>query len=69
MRIRDAVERMRIYDQPALRSTVSVGVAHVSSSHADLQAWLDSADTALYRSKREGRNQVSIATAPATVSA
>lgn len=59
-RIREAVERARIYEQPALRPTVSVGVAHVSG-HANLQAWLDAADTALYRAKREGRNRVSIA--------
>ena len=59
-RIRDAVERMRIYAQPALRPTVSVGVAHVSA-HPNLQAWLDAADAALYCAKREGRNRVSVA--------
>ncbi len=61
-RIRDAVAAMRIYDQPELRPTISVGVA-AADGHADLQDWLDAADAALYRAKRDGRNQVSIATA------
>ena len=50
------------FEQPAVRPTISVGVAN-AAGHPDLQAWLDAADRALYRAKREGRNQVSIATA------
>ena len=61
-RIRGAVESLRIYEQPAVNPTISVGVAS-AAGHPDLQAWLDAADQALYRAKREGRNQVSIATA------
>ena len=59
-RILDAVVAMRIYEQPLVRPTISVGVAQ-AMRHADLQDWLDAADAALYRAKREGRNQVSVA--------
>ena len=68
-RIRDAVAAMRIYDQPELRPTISVGVA-AADGHADLLDWLDAADAALYRATRDGRNQVSIAMArPAGITA
>lgn len=69
-RIRDAVAAMQVYEQPGLRSTVSVGVANASEAHAGLQDWLDAADAAMYRAKREGRNQVIVAMpSPATTPA
>ena len=62
-RIRDAVAAIQVYEQPALRATVSVGVANADASHAGLQDWLDAADAALYTAKREGRNKVAVAPA------
>src|SRR5690606_21633146 len=61
-RICEAVASMTVFEQPGLRPTISVGVA-AADGHDDLQGWLDAADAALYQSKREGRNQVSVATA------
>ena len=44
--------------------TLSVGVATIPDSAADLQSLVDAADRALLRSKRAGKNQ--IRTAPVT---
>ena len=40
-------------------SPTRIGVAMASPDHADMQAWLHSADEALYRSKRQGRGRIS----------
>ena len=61
-RIREAVAAMRVYEQPDVHPTISVGVAYADGQD-DLQDWLDAADQALYRAKREGRNQVAVADA------
>jgi diguanylate cyclase (GGDEF)-like protein len=45
---------------PALRVTVSVGVADSTQGCATLDALLDHADSALYRAKRAGRDRVCI---------
>jgi diguanylate cyclase (GGDEF)-like protein/PAS domain S-box-containing protein len=45
---------------PALRVTVSVGVADSTQGCATLDALLDHADNALYRAKRAGRDRVRI---------
>ena len=47
----------------ALRLTGSIGMAHASPLHITLRDWLNEADSALYRAKHEGRNQVA-STAP-----
>lgn len=54
----------RTADQQHMNVTVSVGVALVGESEA-LDAALKRADEALYRAKRDGRNQVQVALAAA----
>jgi diguanylate cyclase (GGDEF)-like protein/PAS domain S-box-containing protein len=60
-RLRKAVENLDVqYEGQSIRFTISLGVADLnqpSESHADLIAW---ADQALYASKKNGRNQVSV---------
>ena len=64
-----AAERVRIafagagvqIDQVPLDTTVSIGVAG-GATGTDLTALLATADTALYRAKRGGRNRVELAT-------
>ncbi|MCX8996054.1 diguanylate cyclase [Rhizobiaceae bacterium BDR2-2] len=58
-RIRAAVEKSSNDDGDAVPVTVSIGAA-ASSQHpsADLESLLATADQALYRAKRQGRNQV-----------
>lgn len=48
-------------DKEALDITVSIGVAVMSPRHMTSDAMLQVADEALYRSKREGRNRVTLA--------
>jgi len=45
-------------EQPAVRVTVSIGVAALSRKNIDGQALVESADKALYRAKKEGRNRI-----------
>ncbi|MBI3283850.1 MAG: GGDEF domain-containing protein [Burkholderiales bacterium] len=51
-------------EQGNLQFTVSIGVAVLNSRHADWDALLKDADSALYRAKREGRNRVVLAPPP-----
>jgi diguanylate cyclase len=56
-RIRHAVERVRLQGFTGVRPTVSIGIAVAEPAH-DLRAWLDAADSALYRAKDKGRNRI-----------
>lgn len=49
------------HEAGVLDVTVSIGVSGLCSSFATPEAIIEAADTALYRSKREGRNRVTIA--------
>lgn len=47
------------YDQnPALKVSLSIGLAAFNPSHADATRWLNDADQALYEAKTTGRNRV-----------
>ncbi len=58
-RLRTATEAMRLDSLPALRLTVSIGVARVEPGETAPDAALSRADRALYKAKRSGRNRVS----------
>jgi diguanylate cyclase (GGDEF)-like protein len=62
-RLRSAVEGLEWADvDPALRVTVSVGVAERASVDDDFAALSRRADDSLYRAKKLGRNRVDLAT-------
>ena len=62
-RLRAAVEALDWSDvDPALRVTVSVGVAERASADDDFAALSRRADDSLYRAKALGRNRVDLAT-------
>lgn len=64
-RIRSAIERFEITNDPPLHVTASLGVATIGAGRMSSETWLAAADAALYRAKRAGRNQA----VPASVEA
>lgn len=57
-KIRQQVERLEIeFDQSTIRCTVSVGFVSYLSSKVPLESLIRSADDAMYRAKKTGRNQ------------
>ncbi|WP_027179701.1 sensor domain-containing diguanylate cyclase [Maridesulfovibrio bastinii] len=60
-RVREAVEKTSIVSRSGeLFITISIGVSTLSGNIDDLERMLKTADVALYASKRNGRNMVSI---------
>ncbi len=60
-RIRQAVEAHEFcFDDKVMKQTVSLGVTQLDSSMSSPKEFLESADQKLYRSKKEGRNRVTI---------
>lgn len=64
-RIRKAIEDARFDDAPALRCTVSIGLASTGLRTVSAAMWMRHADAALYQAKQRGRNQVVCADAEA----
>lgn len=60
-RIRSSIEEMVLrYNQKELRITVSIGISHaIIGSDIEPDKLIQQADTALYKSKSQGRNRVS----------
>jgi len=60
-RLRKAIEAQEvIHDGHVIRCTVSLGVADMSQPTSDYKHLIEWADQALYVSKTNGRNQVSV---------
>jgi diguanylate cyclase (GGDEF)-like protein len=58
-RVRTAFEaRVHRFGDQSFAATVSVGLAIAAGERSDLPSLLVSADRALYRAKKEGRNRV-----------
>lgn len=61
-RIRKNVESLAIpHGEHMLTVTISVGLASLNDSLRDKEALIEKADEAMYQSKREGRNKVTVA--------
>ncbi|MBK8131773.1 MAG: diguanylate cyclase [Gammaproteobacteria bacterium] len=56
-RLRDTVMRCDLGPDYPGRVTVSFGLAQLEPAIADLPAWIEAADTALYQAKQAGRNR------------
>ncbi|MEA3489702.1 MAG: GGDEF domain-containing protein, partial [Candidatus Omnitrophota bacterium] len=58
-RLRKAIEseRIRAFDEK-IRMTVSVGISTYPEDGKNVSSLIETADTALYRAKRKGRNEV-----------
>lgn len=59
-RIRGAVQEMRyeVYEGQSVGTTMSIGVTYYTGGETDVDALINRIDTALYVSKRAGKNQV-----------
>ena len=61
-RLRSAVENLVVESEGhTIKFTISLGLAEVGHHTNDSQAWISHADAALYDSKRNGRNQYTVA--------
>lgn len=58
-RLRQSVEAMLInYNEHKIKVTLSLGIAQYSAEMKEHRQWIEASDKALYRSKANGRNQV-----------
>ena len=58
-RLRQSVEALAInYNEHNIKVTLSLGIAQYSSDMTGHRQWIEASDKALYRSKANGRNQV-----------
>ncbi len=62
--LRTQIAALRFEHAPALRCTVSIGIASLPERDATARAWMDSADQAMYGAKQNGRDQVAGPHAP-----
>lgn len=59
-RIQQSMQAVAVTGGPELNLTISIGVAAVSEDVVDTLDWINRADRALYRAKRDGRNRICI---------
>jgi len=60
-RLRREVEVSVIkYNDIDLKYTISIGIAEIEPTIKSYEAWIECADAALYHSKENGRNKVSM---------
>lgn len=57
-RIMDAAAVMTVASDQTFRCTLSIGIASAAPGMISMTDWLKAADDALYRAKREGKNQI-----------
>lgn len=57
-RIMEAAAVMKDVAQEAVHCTLSIGIACATRDMASVTDWLQAADNALYRAKREGKNRI-----------
>ncbi|MCR6661767.1 MAG: diguanylate cyclase [Luteimonas sp.] len=60
-RIRTEVALQVFEAEPGLTCSLSIGIAETSSEHTTLEAWVRTADAALYRAKAAGRDRIEAA--------
>jgi diguanylate cyclase len=60
-RLRSAVEAsVTQYNDIDIKYTISIGIAEIEQTIKSYEAWIECADAALYHSKENGRNKVSM---------
>ncbi|MEO2266716.1 sensor domain-containing diguanylate cyclase [Pseudoalteromonas pernae] len=60
-RLRQRVESTEVVvGEFKLKMTISIGIAQYQDSFTQYEQWIEAADKALYRSKENGRNQISV---------
>jgi diguanylate cyclase len=57
---KEVCESVVLYNEVEVRYTISVGIAEVDERMNNHEAWVESADAALYASKEGGRNKTSM---------
>lgn len=60
-RLRAMVEAARSEQAPNVRCTISIGIAETNRLLVSVQDWVNLADAAMYRAKKNGRNRVEVA--------
>ena len=65
-RLRQDVESLRLGNAPALRVSISIGLATADDRDLELRQWMETADGALYEAKRAGRNRIAANTSAAS---
>jgi diguanylate cyclase len=56
--LRDRFATLGYEQNPALKVSLSIGLAAFNPGHSDATSWLGDADQALYEAKTTGRNRV-----------
>jgi diguanylate cyclase len=56
--LRDRFATLGYEQSPALKVSLSIGLAAFNANHSDATLWLNDADQALYEAKTTGRNRV-----------
>lgn len=61
LRVHDGLNTLRLPSTPQVMLRISVGVAPLSPQMSHYREWLKSADMALYKAKKAGRNRTEVA--------
>ena len=61
LRVREGLNTLRLPNTPQVTLRISVGVAPLNPQMSHYREWLKSADLALYKAKKAGRNRTEVA--------